>query len=137
MAGNGPPPKETRRRRNADTYADVQARVVDDGEVRGPELPGEHSSYVREWYEQWRRSPQAASFVNTDWQRLHMLAPLVGLYALEPSPKLLGEIRLNESLLGATHVDRLRARIRVEREPEPEEAGGVTSLDRYRAKLGG
>lgn len=43
-----------------------------------------------------------------------MLAPLVQAYFAEPTTKLLAEIRLNEGLLGATHADRLRARIKVE-----------------------
>jgi hypothetical protein len=56
-------------------------------------------------------------FTATDWQRLHMLAPLVEQYFAEPKQALLAEIRLNEQLLGATVVDRQRARMRITAEP--------------------
>ncbi len=138
MAGFGPPPSETKRRRNADTFED-QAVIVEAGaEVRGPELPHAalYGPQTITWYETWRRAPQAAAFVGTDWQRLHMLAPLVDAYFAEPSTKLLSEIRLNESLLGATHVDRLRARIKVE-QPKPAPTAtpaGVSDMNVARRK---
>ena len=133
MAGYGPPPAERRRRRNADTYADVQVTVSADAVVEAPPLPGakRYLKSTRDWYATWCASPQAAAFTGTDWQRLHMLAPLVDQYFREPSPKLFAEIRLNESLLGATHTDRLRARIKVERKsPSPDRgaAGNVADL---------
>jgi hypothetical protein len=51
-------------------------------------------------------------FTEVEWQRLHMLAETVERY-FEGRLDLLGEIRLNESLLGATAVDRLRARVKI------------------------
>src|SRR5689334_12625653 len=116
MAGNGPPPAAHRRRTNPDTYADVKAVVVVDDTLRGPALTGSWSQQTREWYDTWRWSPQAAVFVATDWSRLRMLVPLVEKYFRNPHHMTLAEIRQNESLLGATHVDRLKARIKVERE---------------------
>lgn len=134
----GPPPSEHKRRRNADTYADVKAIVTDDGRVRGPALTGEWPEAVRAWYDIWRTSPQAAEFVMTDWMRLRMLAPLVGDYLAKPTAMKLAEIRQNESLLGATYADRLRARIKVEKTPAPTmTAPGVTALDDYRRDLAG
>src|SRR4051794_28053343 len=118
MAGSGPAPKETRRRRNADTYADVKASVVDDGERLGPPLTGAWSEQVLAWYEIWRTSPQAKTFVMTDWMRLRMVAPLLEDYLSKPTAMKLAEIRQNESLLGATHTDRLKARIKVEKTAE-------------------
>ncbi|MGH3762943.1 hypothetical protein [Actinophytocola sp.] len=88
-------------------------------------------------------SPQAQAFTVTDWQRLHMLAPLVDQYFAEPRKELLAEIRLNEGLLGATHVDRLRARITITppANPNNESAAGdgpaVARLDERRRRLGG
>jgi hypothetical protein len=46
--------------------------------------------------------------------RLGILAPLVERYALRPSASALSEIRQNEERLGATVVDRMRARMIVE-----------------------
>jgi hypothetical protein len=75
-----------------------------------PGLAGSFSEETRRWYATWAGSPQASMFTGTDWQRLAMLAPLVDAYFAEPTKELLGEIRLNEALLGATPVDRLRLR---------------------------
>lgn len=121
MAGYGPPPSENKRRTNKDEFEEHAVTVADDGMLHGPELPHEvlYTPRTLDWYETWRRAPQASAFTGTDWQRLHMLAPLVDAFWLEPSTKLLAEIRLNESLLGATHVDRMRARIKVE-QPRPQ-----------------
>lgn len=138
MPGNGPVPNENRRRRNADTYADVKATVVDDGELTGPALEGEWSPQVRSWWDTWRRSPQAKVFLATDWMRLRMVAPLLERYLLSPHHLVLAEIRQNESLLGATHTDRLKGRIKVERKmPQSTDApAGVTAIDKYKKNLG-
>lgn len=137
MAGNGPAPKENRRRRNADVYSGTQTVVTDDGELRGPALTGPWSEHVRAWYDTWRRSPMAAAFVATDWMRLRMLAPLVQSYLEVPHHMKLAEIRQNESLLGATHTDRLKARIKVEQPlADTHVPVGVTALDDYRRALG-
>jgi len=144
MAGNGPPPSPRRRRRNADTFAHGAVTVdaapgPDAGDVAGPPLPYERKYLMatRVWYATWRGSPQAQAFEATDWQRLHMLAPIVDAYwrgaaAGEPRKDLLAEIRLNETLLGATHVDRLRGRITVERrggQAAPRAAAGADVAD--------
>ena len=55
------------------------------------------------WYEIWRTSPQAKTFVMTDWMRLRMIAPLLEDYLNKPTAMKMAEIRQNESLLGATH----------------------------------
>lgn len=110
MAGRGRPPKapEQRRRTNAEVRTELDPSLT----VEAPGLPGADrlSALTVRWYETWCSSPQAQRFVATDWQRLHMLAPLVDEYWREPSTKTMSEIRLNESLLGATEVDRMRLR---------------------------
>lgn len=145
----GPAPSEKRRRRNADTYADVQTRIPPtSNRLRGPTLlqatggasksyPDEVRQLVEKWWETWRRSPVTEAFLDTDWQRLAMLAPLVASYFARPHYTKLAEIRQNESLLGATHVDRLRARIKVERAEPARTPPGVTALDEYRNRLTG
>lgn len=119
MAGYGPPPAEQKRHRVPDRYEGLQTTVPADGEAVAPALPGRWPKVVTEWYKTWTLSPQAQAFTVTDWQRLHMLAPLVAKYFKDPDRGLMAEIRLNESLLGATHADRLRARIKLAEEPSP------------------
>lgn len=134
----GPPPAENRRRRNADTFGGQQT-VSSDGEPVGPALEGVWSDAARAYWDTWRRSPQARLFLDTDWMRLRLLVPLVESYLASPHHMKLAEIRQNESLLGATHVDRLKGRIKVAG-PEAETQAppaGVTALDEYRRALSG
>lgn len=135
MAGYGPPPSENKRRRNADRYEGHEATVNPEARAEAPPLPGRHPKAVQDWYATWCSSPQAQTFTVTDWQRLHMLAPLVALYFKAPDKGLMAEIRQNESLLGATHVDRLRARIKVAGErPTPEALPVPDEVDARRRK---
>lgn len=149
MAGTGPRPNPNRRRRNADTYADVQTRVKPtSSKLAGPTLAKATAGQsvlwtpdlvylVDAWWSTWRRSPLAEAFLETDWQRLTMLVPLVKSYYDKPHYTKLAEIRQNESLLGATVVDRLKARIKVEDGDDPVVATpGVTALNDYRNRLG-
>ena len=138
MPGTGNPPQAVRRRRNADTYADVNAYLDRDKRVkRGPTLGGSWCADTHRWYETWQYSPQAEVFLDTDWQRLQMLVPLVEDYFDRPHHLKLAEIRQSESLLGATHVDRLKARMKVSETKPTVTAPGVTALDEYRAALTG
>lgn len=68
---------------------------------------------VREWWETWRRSPQASQFVDTDWRTLRRAAFLLDLFYREPSASLAAEVRQIESKLGATVDDRMRLRLRI------------------------
>lgn len=149
MAGRGPAPKQQHqrerdtRRRNADVVT-----VSDDGQLRGPDLleaTGREawSPMTLAWYNTWRRSPQAALFEATDWGRLLLLAPMVDYYVTgaKPSAAALSEIRLNEERLGATYVDRLRAKIAIERNDGPDatvtQLHSVTSRTDVTARLQG
>ncbi|WP_189333228.1 hypothetical protein [Actinoplanes ianthinogenes] len=118
---------------------DQQIVLPRDGEVRGPDLGGsrQYTDETVEWYETWRRSPQAAIFEDTDWQRLRMLAPLVDSYFRRPSKAAFEEIRLNEERLGATVVDRMRARMRIEDADDAAPAPVLRLADRadLRARL--
>lgn len=120
MAGMGPAPSPNRRRTNADTFGAEKVTVQADGRTRGPALAGSYGPETRAWYSTWRKSAQARTFTPTDWQRLAMLAPLVDIFFREPDVKLMTEIRQNEALLGATPLDRLRARISVQAKPETQ-----------------
>ena len=138
MPGMGPPPAEHKRRRNGDTFEEGAVSVPAEAQVDAPPLPGAdgYSAPTLAWYATWCTAPQAALFTPTDWQRLHMLARLVEEYFAKPSTKLMSEIRISESLLGATHVDRMRGRIKLER---PKQAaagkpGKVTDMTEARRK---
>ncbi|PPG35025.1 hypothetical protein C5E10_05330 [Pseudoclavibacter sp. RFBG4] len=111
------PKSEATRHRHA-RPAHGEKVIVRDNRTRGPRLEGEWSSETQTWYETWRKSPQSQLFEATDWQRLRLLAPLVEANFIKPSAAGLSEIRLNEERLGATVVDRMRARIAItERDP--------------------
>lgn len=132
MPGRGPVPKpaDQRRRRNADTVSG--ATVIDDGEIVGPELVdvtgrATWTEQTLRWWSTWQASAQAKLFISTDWQRLGMVAALVESYWKRPSMAALSEIRLNEERLGATVVDRQRARITVER-PDAVPSTGDASV---------
>lgn len=127
---HSPKPDGQRRRRNAPTHGETV--LPRDGKVRGPELAEltagrAFGPETVAWFDTWRRSPQAAVFETTDWLRLATLAPIVDAYWRRPSAAALSEIRMNEERLGATVVDRLRARLRVE-EPEDGEVAPVLQL---------
>lgn len=113
---HAPKPDDQRRRRNAPTHGETV--LPRDGEIRGPELTALTSRTFSEdtlaWFDDWRQSPQAAVFELTDWRRLALLAPIVESYLRRPSAAALSEIRMNEERLGATVVDRMRARMRIE-----------------------
>ncbi|MFD6638318.1 hypothetical protein ACFWDN_21155 [Micromonospora chalcea] len=138
---HAPKNEATRRRRNAPTHGETV--LPDDDEVRGPSLaelaPGrEFRPETVAWFETWRRSPQAAVFIATDWLRLATLAPIVDAYWKRPSAAALSEIRMNEERLGATVVDRMRARMVIasdDAEDGEDLPAGVTSLSQRRAEL--
>src|SRR5438445_185781 len=108
MAGNGPAPTERRRRQNKDVYSDVQVKVpAANSKLRGPTLlqatgglsplwDDDVRLLVTKWWDTWRRSPLAETFLETDWSRLAMLAPLVASYFARPHYTKLAEIRQNE-----------------------------------------
>lgn len=117
MAGRGPAPKPDAVRRRAGK----PATVIESGtSTPAPPLPpGDWSRETRDWYSTWCRSPQAQRFTPTDWQRLTMLAHVVDQFYAEPSVKLLAEVRINESLLGATEADRARLRWEIKPDATP------------------
>ena len=135
MAGNGPAPKPDgqRRRRNAPA-AGAEKAVTRDDALRGPEPREGWSDEVVEWFTVWRRSAQAALFEETDWMRLVMMAPLVDK-AFKGSIAAMVEVRLTESLLGATVTDRLKARIRVEHDDAEDAPARLASVSDFEAEI--
>lgn len=172
----GPPPKEGEKLGRYDSPLDapldtLQAQLG----APAPPLRGrtKYLAPTLEWWERWTRGAQAKLFVETDWSRLQMIAPLVERYyrmcaitemdyepdytseegarhaeahekrvvtALNTMTKLMAEIRQNEALLGATHLDRLRGRIKLEKpedKPSDEEdlPENVKIMNDYKKRL--
>lgn len=89
-----------------------------DGVIRGPSLAEATGRegwppMVHRWWATWREAPQARDFEATDWMRLALLATFVESVLERPSAAALSEIRMNEERLGATVVDRMRARMTI------------------------
>jgi hypothetical protein len=129
MAGRGPAPKDPdkRRRRNADPVP--ASTLLEDDEVRGPELPGgiEWPVVTLAWWTTWRNSPQAATFTDTDWDFLVDTALLHARF-WKGDEKVAGELRLRVAKFGATPEDRARLRMQVG-EPDGGRGGSGKSDD--------
>jgi hypothetical protein len=119
MGNRGPAPKDPaeRIRRNLEPMA---VTVASDGVERGPELPDDYEwpPRTRKWWQTWRESPQAQTFLDTDWDYLLDTAVLhaefwLGDRRVEPG------LRLRLAKFGATPEDRLRLKLTVG-EPVPD-----------------
>jgi len=117
MPGRGPAPKAERSRPNDTARRQSEfTKVAEDGQLRGPELPDYtwHERTVA-WYETWRRSAMAATFIDADWDFLIDTA-MLHTEMWNGSPGLAAEIRLRVGKLAGTPEDRLRLRIEVDTE---------------------
>lgn len=127
MAGRGPAPKDPaqRRRRNK---AESVTELTPVNVMQGPELPDdfEWPAATRTWWDTWRRSAQAQTFVETDWSFLLDTAVMHAEYWLG-NRALAGELRLRVAKFGATPEDRARLRLSVG-EPKPGAKGPVKGL---------
>lgn len=119
MAGRGPAPKRERSRPNDTSRRAAEfTQVIADGLVRGPDLPdGSWHPRTVAWFETWRRSPMAATFIDADWDFLIDTA-LLHTEMWSGSPGLAGEIRLRVGKLAGTPEDRLRLRMEVQAEAD-------------------
>ncbi len=134
MSGKGPAPKPAseRRRRNADPVPTVVVQA--DGALRGPDLPTGypwHSQTYR-WWDTWRRSAQASTFTNTDWDFLIDTALLHTSYW--NGDNVGAELRLRVAKFGATPEDRLRLRLQIDGEAEGAKST-KTLTDQRRSRL--
>lgn len=145
----GPPPNPQRVRRNADPYPTV--KLTQSAKPRGPELPAdaldageEWHPRVVEWWEAWRRSPQASQMTtDPDWQELLVAARIYQDFWTSRRGRATraAEMRMRVSAFGATYADRLRLRWELDLE-DPAPVGDpsiatVTDLDARRDRLGG
>lgn len=134
MPGRGPAPKQTLSRPNDQARRDAQkTRLAADGVLRGPDLPeGDWHPRTVEWWDNWRRSPMAQTFLATDWDSLIETAMLHTLM-WNGEFKLAGEIRLRAAKFGATVEDRQRLHLAVDAEAEQAAAEStVMPADRRR-----
>jgi hypothetical protein len=127
MAGRGPTPKDPaqRRRTNADP---IPTAIVDsDDELRGPPLPEDalpepwHPRTLA-WWDTWRRSPQATTFIATDWDFLLDTALMHHTMWSKGRWEFASELRLRAAKFGATPEDRARLRMQVTATPAPKPA---------------
>ena len=133
MAGRGPAPKAERSRPNDTARRQAEfTKVAEDGELRGPDLPdfAWHERTVA-WYETWRRSPMAQTFIDADWDFLIDTA-MLHTEMWNGSPGLAAEIRLRVGKLAGTPEDRLRLRMEVE--TEAKQVAKVTTMNSDRKK---
>lgn len=127
------PKKPNSVNRNASGLTAPAHVLADDGVTRGPSIEeatgrNDWDADVRRWYSGWQRAPQAQLFTSTDWARLAMLAPLVERYYEDPKVQTMAEIRMNEERLGATHTDRMRARMTVRPADEAADVVPLTAV---------
>ncbi|WP_328967972.1 phage terminase small subunit [Streptomyces sp. NBC_00239] len=152
MAGRGPAPKDPtrRRRRNA---ADPETVITPDDEMRGPELPagvlgdedGEPVDWhpmTKLWWDSWRTSAQAQTFVMTDWLFLIDTALMHHTMWAKGRWEFASEVRLRAAKFGATPEDRARLKLKVD-DPmnAPQRAtqrpDNVADINSRRARLTG
>ena len=88
--------------------------LVDDGEIRGPELPEDFDWPARTltWWDSMRRSPQAQTYTDADWEFLIDTAVLHAEFWLG-NRALAAELRLRVAKFGVTPEDRARLKLSV------------------------
>ena len=95
---------------------------------------------VRDWFDTWRRSPQARLFVSdVEWQTLGRAAYLLErFYDPDTSPgvqvQCFTAVRNLEAALGATHTDRVKTHMKIKPPVDEEPASSAPVVD-YRARL--
>jgi len=152
MAGRGPAPKDPtkRRRRNV---GEPETVIIADDELRGPELPAgvlgdedgvpvEWHPMTQLWWDSWRTSPQAQTFVQTDWLFLIDTALMYHTMWAKGRWEFASEVRLRAAKFGATPEDRARLKLKVDdptNAPQrpAQRADGVTDINSRRARLTG
>lgn len=121
MAGHGPAPKEAGRRRRRNAEPAPNAALQADGRMRGPRLPAgvlpegeDWHVRTQAWWATWRKSAQAKTFTQTDWDFLLDTALMHHTMWTKGRWEFAGELRLRTAKFGATPEDRLRLRMQIE-----------------------
>lgn len=135
MAGPGRPPKDPdkRVRRNKEHRSTLAGGPSGARPIPQPPPDGWHPATIR-WWEVWSSSPQAAKFTAPAWNRLETLAPIVETFWRTGSLEAMREIRLNESLLGATPMDLSRLKWDLADDKAPEPTASPDELTKWRSR---
>lgn len=154
MAGHGPAPKDPARRRRRNGAAEPLTTLTADDELRGPELPDgvlgadkdgvpyEWHPRTAAWWQTWRESPQAQTFIATDWDFLLDTALLHHTMWTKGRWEFASEVRLRAAKYGATPEDRARLKLKVDDPMVPpqrpaQSPGNVSDINSRRARLTG
>lgn len=140
MSRPGPTPKDPAQRARRNKDAGQSFVLASDGSLVGPELPSdrEWGQATRDFYNTWRRSPQARAFEDTDWLDLTLCAVMYEkiYYSSKPSSMMIGELRQHLSKLGSTIEDRQKLRMKIEHGDKhiPDDVSSITDFrSRYKA----
>ncbi|MEU6725477.1 hypothetical protein ABZ917_17355 [Nonomuraea wenchangensis] len=112
MAGVGPAPKDPSRRarRNKDPQPQTVLRFEKAEAFDLPEDIDWHPR-TRDWWEMWKRSPQAEVMIESDWYYLLDTALMHHAMWSKGQWTLAAEVRLRVAAFGATPADRARLRM--------------------------
>lgn len=132
MARPGPAPKDPAQRVRRNKDSNQSFSLSSNGDLIGPELPSDREwcPATIEYFDTWRRSPNARAFEVTDWlvllrcARMHHILETSSRY----SSMLASELRQCESRLGATIEDRQKLRMNIAHGEElaPDNAAQLT-----------
>ena len=134
MAGRGPSPKPVLQRESrTQAREESSTKVTADDRLRGPDLPdGDWHPRTVEWWNVWRRSPQAQAFAETDWEVLAETA-LLHTRMWNGEVSVAPELRLRVAKWGATVEDRQRLKLIIEGEAQDaKKSGKAIPADRRR-----
>jgi hypothetical protein len=141
IPGTYPKDSDDRLRRNRDTIA-TTVLTEWDGVTRGPDLPDGYTWFkeTKEWWMEWRQSPQASVMTKLDWSELLMAAILYNEVwkrgkGISPQAKVqcLGQVRRVTASFGATFEDRLKLRMNVKTDASDKQDEDALEADAYQA----
>lgn len=148
MAGRGRAPKDPLKLRRPNSV-DPSTVVTPDDELRGPELsegilPNDEEWHPRtvQWWNTWRASPQAQTFIETDWDFLLDTALLHHVMWTKGKWEFASEVRLRAAKYGATPEDRARLKLKVDNpaagpQKPAQRPDNVSDINSRRARLTG
>lgn len=126
MPGRRAPAKETLSRPNDQARREAEmTKLAADSVVRGPELP-EWDWHPRTlaWWQTWRTSAQARTFLPTDWDALSEAA-LLHTRMWNGEVSVAPELRLRVAKFGATLEDRLKLKLSIDPDAVAEDAAAA------------
>lgn len=129
MAGKGAAPKPVLSRSNDQARREAAStKITPDDVVRGPELPeGDWHPRTVAWWQTWRTSPQAKTFLATDWDVLAETA-LMHTRLWNGEVSIAPELRLRVAKFGATVEDRLRLKMLIDTDVDEAAASSKAAM---------